>query len=138
MDIFKQDKPMHIVCPKCKAELAYNPRTISEQLESLGVNYNSLCRYQGQAVLNEKEKNRVEKLKKRISFKIKLLKKDKNMLSKLANELSKKRLLELLKNEVGEQRFIELRDIAEQEFCEDYCYHTYELAIQRYSNILDN
>lgn len=138
MDITKIKAPLHILCPKCKAELAYNPRTIQEQLNAIKLQYESIIRKQKVECLDKKTRMRYRNSLTGLQSKIRLLQEDKNMIQKMSEELITKALLEKCKREIGHVRFNELKQEAAVEFSEDNCYHTYELAMQKYSNIADN
>ena len=37
MDINKLNAPLHIRCPKCKAELEYSPRRVKDRLDNMKI-----------------------------------------------------------------------------------------------------
>lgn len=137
MDFNKVTKPLHIRCPKCKAELEYNPMRIKQRLESITAQYKRIQ----QSLPTIPDKQTKEKKKReadRLLFEMRLLKEDINMVNVMAKEEINAIKIMKLKREIGEARYIEICEEAEREFSAENIFSTYETAIQRYSTIGDN
>ena len=137
MDINEINKPIHIRCPKCKADLEYNPRKIRDRLQIIKDKYASLGRKIREAK-NPMERHKILCERKKLDFQIRLLKEDNNLMSELLKEQTYKILRRLLKQRIGEAEYMDLLHKAEEMAREENVFYTYELAIQNYSNIMDS
>ena len=137
MDFNNVTKPLHIRCPKCKAELEYNPMRIKQRLEKITALYTRAVK--SLAVIPDKNTRDAKKREaERLLFEMRLLKEDINMVNVMAKEEINAIKIHKLKKEVGEARYIEICEEAEREFSAENIFSTYETAIQRYSTIADN
>lgn len=136
MDINKLNAPLHIRCPKCKAELEYNPRRVKDRLENMKTTAASI---QSQLPQIKDKRERKKKMKELdgIKWYMKLLKEDNNMISTLLKEETDRIMRGKIREMIGDETWIRLHQEAEEQAIEENVFHTYELAIQKYSNIMD-
>jgi len=135
MDISKINKPLHIRCPRCKAELEYNPRKVRERLEMLKSQYASLGRKISQAK-SRNEREMILKERDTLNFRMKLLKEDNNMINALLEEETMRIMKCKIRDEIGDKEYMRMLHEAEKEAVENNVFNTYEMAIQDYSNII--
>jgi hypothetical protein len=137
MDINKIVKPLHIRCPKCGADLEYNPRRIKDRLDNIKMTYQSIQRQMPTITDKDVRKKKVKELE-RLQFTMKLLKEDNNMVSTLLKEETDRIMREMVRDIIGEEEWMRLLHKAEERAREENVFRTYELAIQSYSNIPDS
>ena len=137
MDINKIVKPLHIRCPKCGADLEYNPRRIKDRLDNIKMTYQSIQRQMPTITDKDVRKKKVKELE-RLQFTMKRLKEDNNMVSTLLKEETDRIMREMVRDIIGEEEWMRMLHEAEERAREENVFHTYELAIQSYSNIPDS
>lgn len=137
MDINKLNAPLHIRCPKCKAELEYSPRRVKDRLDNIKIAVASL---QKQLPTITDKKARAQKVKEmeQLVFQMKLLKEDNNMMSTLLKEETERIFKQMIREFLGDGEYMRILKAAEDQARDENVFHTYELAIQKYSNIPDN
>ena len=80
MDINKITKPLHIRCPKCGADLEYNPRRIKDRLDNIKMTCASIQKQLPTITDKAARKKKIKELE-QLQFMVKLLKEDNNMVS---------------------------------------------------------
>lgn len=137
MDTNKLFAPLHIRCPKCGADLEYNPRRIKERLENATTKYMSLQRRLPSITDKADRKKKIKEIEQLQRY-MKLLKEDRNMISRLLKEETDRIMKEKLKEKIGEEEWMRMLQEAEAQARDENVFHTYELAIQNFSNIPEN
>lgn len=137
MDINKLNAPLHIRCPKCKAELEYSPRRVKDRLDNMKI---AVASIQSQLPSIKDKGERKKKLKEleQIQWYVKLLKEDNNMISTLLKEETDRIMRGKIRELIGDEEWMRILHESEEQAIEENVFHTYELAIQKYSNIPDN
>lgn len=136
MDINRLNAPLHIRCPKCKAELEYSPRRVKDRLDNIKI---AVASIQSQ-LPSLKGRAKALKIKEmeQLKFQMKLLKEDNNMISTLLKEETDRIMRVKIRELIGNDEWMRILHEAEEQALEENVFHTYELAIQKYSNIPDN
>lgn len=137
MDINKITKPLHIRCPKCGADLEYNPRRIKDRLDNIKMTCASIQKQLPTITDKAARKKKIKELE-QLQFMVKLLKEDNNMVSTLLKEETDRIMREMVREKIGSEEWMRMLHEAEERAREENVFHTYELAIQSYSNIPDN
>ena len=141
MDSSRSGKPIHLVCPKCRYEFEYDFSYYDRKIAQLATeiaNINSqLAAFKSTCKPNFKDYKWRARAVQALTVKQAQLKELKEF-RKFANETVKNQELQifarLVKDAIPEELYIKLHRQAEAEMQ----YHTYEMAVQRYSNIPDS
>lgn len=136
MDINRLNAPLHIRCPKCGADLEYNPRRIKDRIENITSKYKSIAA-KLPTTKDEKQRKKARKDLEKLRVMMSLLKEDNNMISTLLKEETDRIVRRKIKEKIGDEAYLQMIREAEEEARSENVFHTYELAIQRYSNIPD-